>query len=635
MYATESFDAEPLGESPRLQILALLAFSVLVSLWGLTSGPGLGDHEAIVAQGARQIRQGDGWLIPHVNDVPFVRKPPLAFWLAAAASIAVDPQVVQPPVSPFAARLPSAIAAVLTVLLVYVMGRSMFGHRIGLVCGAAMAVSGGTLFFSHNAQVEMMLTLFCTAAFTFFWLGTESRPQRRVFLALFYAGLALAMLAKAPLPLATVCLPLAIWWFLVIPIAGWNRGADGDARSESLPARVSRQLRSAGRLWIIPGLFVFCVIFVPWPVYVCLKIDNALDLWKIEFIDRYSGALDARVRPFWYYLPIAFALTFPFSLSLPEAFASPFKEVYRTQRKGLLFALTWAVVQIAFLSTSSFKRPHYLIGAAPAFALLLGPTLARLFLAARTFSIRTLRRTCVLIVVGALLALVAGGFFVVREHSQLLRAYCVAGTILALGVPACCVAFLKRQRALSLALLHVCAALAFVGMWDGIGQARALQWQAYAMVETLREKSIGPEDRITWVVGRPDARLVYYLGREIQPLFSPLDLAAQRTGRRAIPRELLMAGAERLERRLESNEEEYFIIDAEIWDKMRHSLAPRAREVFRVLGDEQFDDDDDWVVITNDWNTGEEEDFVVAAKGLPNGVMTVPDASNAPIPTLP
>lgn len=603
------YEEESFGRSQGLNVLLLLAFSAFVSLWGLASGPGLSDHEAIVAQCARQAREGDGWLIPKFNDFAFARKPPLPVWLTAAASVAVDPDEVQPPVSPLAARLPSALAAIFTTLLVYVVGRSMFGHRIGLVCGGAMSISAGTLFFSHNGQVEMILTLFCTASFAFFWLGTEAGSHRRLYMALFYPSFALAMLAKAPLPLAVVGLPLAVWWFVTVPIARLKDDQKSGTHPGGLVQHIWDQVRGLRRLWLIPGIVVFCAIFLPWPIYVYYKIDHVLDLWRMEFLARYTGELNEGDNPFWYYLPIALLLAAPFSVSLPEAFVSPFRTVYRKHRKGLLFAFTWAAVQIVFLSTSPFKRPHYLVATVPAFALLLGPTLERLFLAARTFSRRQLQlafvATAVVIPVGAVL----GGIFIAGRYPRALRSYVIAGIVVALGATACMLAFLKRQRLLSLAILHLFVGLAFASMWDALGQANALEWKTLAIVNELKAKSIGADDRLTSVRGRPDASLVYYTGRQIQSLYSDFEIAQRRVGRRAIPRELLLEGVARLKERLASHEEEYFILDLESWNKLQETFGVSAREVVRVLGEEPQDEEDDWVLITNLWNTGEEEDI--------------------------
>ncbi|NOS99499.1 MAG: phospholipid carrier-dependent glycosyltransferase [Phycisphaerales bacterium] len=601
-----SFREEPVGRSPALDVLVLLAFSSFLSLWGLVGGPGLGDHEAIVPLGARQIRETGEWLIPEVNDLPFIRKPPLAFWLAAAASYVVDPPVVQPPVSPLAARLPSALAAIATTLVVYGLGRSMFGHRIGMVSGAVMAASAGTLFFSHNAQVEMVLTLFGTMAFAGFWWGTETASRRSRAIWLCYASLSLAMMAKAPMPLGTVCLPLAVWWFFVKPAV--RDAAPVGASRPTYSAGVWHQIVRVGRLRPLSGIILFGLLFLPWPIYVYSNVENALYLWKIEFVDRYSGELSGRSQPFWYYLPIALALTFPFSLSLPEALAAPFRNVYREHRKGLLFALTWATIQLVFLSISAFKRPHYLIGALPAFSLLLGPVLDRLFIAARAFDRRRLHLAAVVIVLAIPVGLVLGAVFVQREYADVMRAYLVGGLLVGVGAVAGTIAFVRRRRAFSLATLCVSSGLAFGITWDAIGLSRALNGQVDTMADQLRAESIGAEDRLTWVVGRPDARLAYSLGREIQPLFSPLEVAPFREGRATIPESLVTAGADRLRRLLAAAQEEYFIIDADFWDRLRQNDGLPAREVLRVPGDEIDDTDDDWVVITNPWNTGEEED---------------------------
>lgn len=598
---------ESFANSQKLAVLGLFAFSAMLALWGLSGGPCLSDHEAIVAQGARQIRQDGNWLIPQVNDVPFIRKPPLAFWLAAAASWAVDPHSMQLPVSPMAARLPSALAAIGTSLIVYFLGRAMFGHRIGILCGAIMSICVGGLYFSHNAQVEMTLTFFCTASFACFWLGTESTHRPRLFMMLFYVALALALLSKAPLPIATVGLPLFIWWFVTIPLASLHTSEMSDNKTSRFLNALRRQFGELRRLWLLPGILLAAVIFLPWPIYIYMHVENALDLWHLEFLDRFAGDLSDTPQPFWFYLPFILLFAFPFSLSIPEAFASPFRKIHASQRKALLFVFTWAVVQIVFLSASSFKRPHYLIGAIPAFALLLGPTIDRLFLAARSFSMKNVKRIATALAIAVPIAFVIGGFVLAKEMPQLLKNYTLLGIVSTIGTTACCIAFTSKQRMLSLAILHVCIAISFILTWDGLGQSRAVGAQPIAMVEQLRAHSIDAADRITWVMGRPDARLIYYAGREIPPLFTTMELAPRRDGRKMVPRELLMEGVDRLTQRLSSQQEEYFIIDAKYWDQLCLFTNPPAREVLRVAGDDPKGGED-WVVITNRWNTGEEED---------------------------
>ena len=63
------------------------------------------------------------------------------------------------------------------------------------------------------------------------------------------------------------------------------------------------QVRRLGRLWLIPGVLLFIVLAGAWPWYIYKHVPNALNLWKIEYLNRYSGGLylevDANGRKRW------------------------------------------------------------------------------------------------------------------------------------------------------------------------------------------------------------------------------------------------------------------------------------------------------------------------------------------------
>jgi hypothetical protein len=73
-----------------------------------------------------------------------------------------------------------------------------------------------------------------------------------------------------------------------------------------------------------------------------------------------------------------------------------------------------------------------------------------------------------------------------------------------------------------------------------------------------------------------------------------------------VAREVIASTRELVAARLGSEREEYFVLDARAWDALRGGEALPAREVFRVAG-RLAARDDDLVVITNEWNTGEWE----------------------------
>ena len=436
-----------------------------------------------------------------------------------------------------------------------------------------------------------------TAAYACFWFGTEGTKRRGWSLTLYYVFLALAMMAKAPLPLVFVALPLGVWWFATIPIF---RLAPVEAAPDSIPSTrkdiLRQQCRRVRGLRLISGTLIFLAIFAPWPLYIYSKYDNALDLWRLEFLARYSGALSGRDRPFWYYVPLAFGLVFPFSLSLPEAVSSVALRRYASLRRPLLFALTWLIVPFVFLSTAAFKRPHYLIGCLPAMALLLAPTLHALLLGPRSFSRRGLWAAMGGIALIATASLGYAHRMVATDHQQISWALTLATVVVVAGAIATAAAFLSKRRTVSLIALLTTMMLTFAWTWSAAGRDGMVDARIAGMVSQLRAHAIRPDTRLIWVTGRPDSRLAYYHGIQVDQLFSTLELAPRRKGRQTIPSAILSDAIEKIRGRIQDGRNELFVIKGQYWDRFKDELVFEARELFRVQA-ENSDPRDDWVVI--------------------------------------
>jgi len=115
-------------------LAALLLGAAIIFLAGLGWLPLVERDEALYAEAAREMVASGDWITPRVNGVPFLEKPPLYYWMAG-----VSYQLFR--VSPFAARLPSALSAILTVMLVFSVGSRVWGWRAGLLGGVALATS--------------------------------------------------------------------------------------------------------------------------------------------------------------------------------------------------------------------------------------------------------------------------------------------------------------------------------------------------------------------------------------------------------------------------------------------------------------------------------------------------------------
>jgi len=593
--------------SPAVGLVVLVTLGVAACLWGMDAGPPLSDHEAIVPQCARQIRQSGQWLIPHFNRVPFIRKTPLQFWAVAGISYVSDPPDQDPPVSVLAARLPSGVAGVLTVLAVYALGRYAYGKRVGLVAGLVAGGSLGVMFYSHNAQTEMLLALFAAASMASFYRGLAEERREGLYLMGGFACMGLGMLAKGPLPIPLVGLPMVVYWGLAAPIQRAAEGSGGALIGRVFRAIVGQVFRRR-TLWFIPGVLLFFAIAAPWPLYVYLKVPDAVALWRTEFFDRYEGLLSSRPKPFWYYLPLLIGLTVPFCLSLPEAIIAPFRDKYRKERAGMLFALVWVTVQVIFLSTSPFKRPHYLVPVVPGACLLLAPVIARLFLDDPAPRKSRVRLAIIALAIAMAVGLPWGVWEMHEEYPGILwMALPTCGLIL-IGLGICCGLFWRERRPASLMALAVTSIIGFAWVWSALGRSDVNMGEV-RLAEAMRRLGIDEGDQITFAVGRPDARLGYYLGTQVQPLFTELEIATRRRGRIEVSEEILWEGIARVEALLNSEEEHYLIFEADELNSLKMMLPDiRYTEVLRVPTHPK-DRSRDLVVITNTWNTGEEEDL--------------------------
>src|SRR5262245_23842993 len=159
------------------------------------------------------MMQRGNYIVPYFNNQLRLDKPPLTYW-AQVASYQIFGE------NDFAARFPSAIAAALTAILLFVWGRRMGGEKLGLLAAIIFTLSLQTFIHAKAAVADMWLVLFVTLAN---WAGYELlqrttlnsqgvnqtlniKHQTSVWW-IFFLSLALGFLAKGPIawtPLLTV-----------------------------------------------------------------------------------------------------------------------------------------------------------------------------------------------------------------------------------------------------------------------------------------------------------------------------------------------------------------------------------------------------------------------------------------------
>ena len=98
---------------PFLCLLILVAFGGLLFFSNIGGWDLWNPDEPRYAQIAREMLQGEGWIIPHLNSEVYYDKPPLFFWMIAGSAKLLREM------NEAAARLPSAFFGLLTLILTF------------------------------------------------------------------------------------------------------------------------------------------------------------------------------------------------------------------------------------------------------------------------------------------------------------------------------------------------------------------------------------------------------------------------------------------------------------------------------------------------------------------------------------
>ncbi|MFL6195629.1 MAG: ArnT family glycosyltransferase [Thermoanaerobaculia bacterium] len=355
-------------ERRDLVILALLG--ALLFLPGLGARDVWNPDEARYAEVAREMRDAGSWAVPLLNGQTYTQKPPLLFWsiaLFGALTGGIDET---------AARLPSALAAIDAILLVYRIGRRFFGRRAGWIAAAAFGTCFKILWQGRFGQIDMLLT-FLVALGVWFWVRAYTEDRPRLYL-LFYVCAGFATLAKGPVGLLPPLLSM-------LAFLGFTRN-----RAEIRKMRIG------------VGLLLWAAVVLAWLAPAGLGAGEGY-LRQIVFkqnVTRYANPWHHFAPP-WYYASILPGEFFPWSFLLPTAIVFGWKRLVKGQagpaspllesslknldarldpraRDGFLFSLCWMVVTVVFFSISPAKRSVYVLTMYPAMALMVGMALDRI-----------------------------------------------------------------------------------------------------------------------------------------------------------------------------------------------------------------------------------------------------------------
>jgi len=557
----------------------LLAAGVIASacLW---PGPALSQHECLVAQTAKEMLERDDWVVPHFSGLPRLQKTPLAYWCVAALGSVVGT------INEAVVRLPSAISGLGLVLLMAWFGRRAFDSAaLGWFAAFVTALSAAWLFYSHSGTVEMQLTFWCTLAGMLFWLAAncQGRARRIALLTGVGAAMGVAMLAKGPMPL-----PVLLPGFLIYLLA------TGRAR------RIGPMLLES-----IPGLTIFLLICLPWPLMVVDRLEGeaVFAKWYREFFLRYEGLVGSgeRPRPWWYYVPVLAGLLLPWTASVPEALAGPWLRRYRPWRDVLVLAFCLAAFNLVFFSTAGYKRPHYLLPAIPWFCILLTPAVWRFFVGPIYAGPRLSRVLGVAIVVAVVLGLAGSVVFALAEKPPYARAAAAPVAVLAGGLMVFGLALALRARTWAMWILAGAITVTFCLSWAKLGRFIYDTKRETAFAKAVAD--IVPAGMDIYSLGRPEARLVYYGKLRMRRVITDLELERRirELNMPRTPKSAIRIGVKSLIELLARPEPVYVVAQYGHWEQLqavRQFVELRPELLYHQTG-YKSDSKDDLILMAN------------------------------------
>lgn len=330
---------------PRSGLSLHLIF--LVALCGAIYFPYLGNtpffdkgepREALAVQ---DIVQRGEWLFPLKRATAIPSKPPLFHWSAALVSELTGA------LNETTIRFPSALYATLGVLLIYVLGRTLYGPAVALLAGAILAT---TMVYSDqalSARVDMTLCFFLTLSLVLFYSLYSGFLAHRLWYFAFYFIVGIGTLAKGPLG---ILLPgLVVAGFLTI----------------------KRRWDLMVKFAFHPGAVLTLVLAGGWyGLAITRGGEGFVDRQLLqENLKRFFGG-SGHSHPIYYYVPYLFSLGLPWSFFFPFLLWDLLKKS-RTGGDDYLFLESWFVVMFVFFSLSAGKRPVYLLPIYPPLSLLL------------------------------------------------------------------------------------------------------------------------------------------------------------------------------------------------------------------------------------------------------------------------
>ncbi len=286
--------------------------------------------------------------VPLMNGLPYFHKPPLFYWLDEWSFALLG-------VHEWSARLPSWVAAWSTAIGLYLFVRKYRGAEVATVTLLVLVTM--PLFYgaSQYANLDMLvagmmsLTVLAGAEAV---LRSESGQAYRAMTLAAAACAGLAILSKG---LIGVVLPGGVLFFWLVLTGRW---------------------RKIGVFLWLPAVALFLLVTVPWFVAMQWRYPEFFHYYFIvQQYERFVGESFNNTQPLWFYLPVIFGMSLPWSAWTLGLLSPAFWK--SDAGKTSVLMLIWFLLIAVFFSIPASKLIGYAVPTLPPLAVLAAEVIVR------------------------------------------------------------------------------------------------------------------------------------------------------------------------------------------------------------------------------------------------------------------
>jgi len=436
------------GGAPRpLALLVLLLWAALIVPAGSFSIPPLDRDESRFMQATVQMLETGDFITIRFQEDERNKKPAGIYWLQAASVSALSDAGAR---QPWAFRVPSMMAGVLSIVLMYLLFSRLIGPVPAfwgafLLAAAPTFAGEATIAKTDAALTTCVIAAQGALAIIFRRYVAEEDIGWRVPV-LFWVALGVGILIKGPIaPMIS---------FLTIAALGLWLLATGRN-----PFRFGFAYRP------FTGIGILALMVGPWAVAIGLATEGRFFTEALgdDAFGKLNEVQESHDGSLLYYLKAVWIFFWPAALFIPLA---AWHAIRRWRDPAVAFCLAWLVPSWIVFEIASTKLTHYTLPLYPALAFLIALSVLTLRDAAPGFAERLMRGLGILtwlgasLVVGAVLvwlvqsfddhgltvfhiallallaivAMIAAGLMLLRRPAAAMAAASLAGAILAWGL---------------------------------------------------------------------------------------------------------------------------------------------------------------------------------------------------------